>query len=320
MIVSTMGARHLLFRLGGPARLPDALHAVLRDEVVLTGWMHASGMLSDVQLRAGASSTGAPPRKLSGQVQVIALEGSIGLSGGDVSCGLRAVLARETESGLETISGDIVSAQIETLEVWVTAFDDVTATRQQDRAGVWVLDVTESAGRIAPPPAARGEDMRTAVTSPAPPTGSNTSGAPAPVFINSPSPPPTPPMPSPMQSGFAEVSRAAVVEPPKSAAPPAPPAPQRPSPTFSASAAMPQRIAKPIMPETEDDPVPEPGDTVEHFAFGRCEVLKSEDDRLHVRLSKDQRIKEIALEMLKVSPLPSDEGQTTRHWRLARKL
>lgn len=314
MTVSTTGARHLLFRLGGPARLPDALHAVLRDEVVLTGWMRASGMLSDVELRAGASSS-APPRKLSGQVQVIALEGSIGLSGGDVSCGLRAVLARETESGLETISGDIVGAQIETLEVWVTAFDDVTATRQQDGAGVWVLDVTESAARIAPPPpAGRSEDIRTAVTSPAPPAGSNSSGAPAPVFINSPSP-------SPMQSGFAEVSRA-VVEPPRPAAPPAPspPAPQRPSPTFSASAAMPQRIAKPIMPETEDDPVPEPGDTVEHFAFGRCEVLKSEDDRLHVRLSKDQRIKEIALEMLKVSPLPSDEGQTTRHWRLARKL
>ncbi len=84
--------------------------------------------------------------------------------------------------------------------------------------------------------------------------------------------------------------------------------------------AMPQRIARPVQAETEDDPVPEPGDTVEHFAFGRCEVVKSEGDRLHVRLGKDQRIKEIALEMLKVSALPVDEGQTTKHWKLARKL
>lgn len=85
--------------------------------------------------------------------------------------------------------------------------------------------------------------------------------------------------------------------------------------------AMPQRIARPPQEEMEDDPVPEPGDTVEHFAFGHCEVVKTDGDRLHVRLGKDQRIKEIALEMLKVTPLPQAEGATTsRHWKLARKL
>ena len=83
---------------------------------------------------------------------------------------------------------------------------------------------------------------------------------------------------------------------------------------------MPQRIARPVQLETEDEPVPEPGDIVEHFAFGRCEVVKSDGDRLHVRLGKDQRIKEIALEMLRVSSLPAEEGQTTKHWKLARKL
>ena len=36
--------------------------------------------------------------------------------------------------------------------------------------------------------------------------------------------------------------------------------------------------------------------------------MKSDGDRLHVRLGKDQRIKEIALEMLKVSPLPAERG------------
>lgn len=315
MTVSTTAARHLLVRLGAPARLPDAIHDILRDEVVLTGWMRASGMLSDVELRAGHSGS---PRKLSGQVQVIALEGSIGLSGGDVSVGLRAVLSRETESGLETISGDIVSAQVEALEVWITAFDEVTATRQQDRAGVWVLDVTDSAGRIVPSSPslpARSEDIRSAVTAPAP---AGSSGPAAPVFLHA----------APVQSGFAEASRTVVEAPrPAAAAPPRPPAPAsqapppaRPSPTFSASAAMPQRIAKPILPETEDDPVPEPGDTAEHFAFGQCEVVKSEGDRLHVRLVKDQRIKEIALEMLKVSALPAAEGQTSRHWKLSRKM
>lgn len=312
MTVSTSSARHLLLRFTQPARLPEAILAALRDEVVLAGWMRASGVLSDVEVtvvdaRAVAGATNATPRKIEGPVQVIALEGSVGLSGGDVSCGFRIVLARATESGFETIAGDLVSGQIEALEVMITAFDDVTATRELDRAGVWVLDATEGAAR---PSAAAA--LPTAATAPAP------APAPAPV---------APPriMPSPTQSGFAELSRApaeaprAPVEAPR--APSVPPPAAKPSPTFSAmNQAMPQRIARPVQAETEDDPVPEPGDTVEHFAFGRCEVVKSEGDRLHVRLGKDQRIKEIALEMLKVSSLPPDEGQTTKHWKLARKL
>jgi predicted DNA-binding protein with PD1-like motif len=309
MTVSTSSARHLLLRFTQPARLPDAMLAALRDEVVLAGWMRASGVLSDVQIRvASGGGPSSPPRRISGVVQVIAMEGSIGLAGGDVSCGLRVVLARETESGLETIAGDLVDARIEALEVMITAFDDVTATRQLDPAGVWVLDATDGTVRPSPSPGA----LPTAATSPAPP------------------PPPAPAQPqvapSPLQSGFAEISRAAV-EPPRAAAaapapaPAAPPAP-RPSPTFSAGVmnAMPARIARPVQAETEDDPVPEPGDVVEHFAFGRCEVVKTDGDRLHVRLGKDQRIKEIALEMLKVTALPAEEGQTTRHWKLARKL
>ena len=78
---------------------------------------------------------------------------------------------------------------------------------------------------------------------------------------------------------------------------------------------------KPVAKESEEDEIyPEPGDLVEHFAFGRCEVLKSDGDRLHVRLGKDQRIKEIALEMLKVTPLPPVEGASGKHYRLDRRL
>jgi predicted DNA-binding protein with PD1-like motif len=309
MTVSTSSARHLLLRFTQPARLPEAILAALRDEVVLAGWMRASGILSDVEIavvdgRAAAGAT-ATPRKIDGPVQVIALEGSVGLAGGDVSCGLRIVIARVTDSGVETIAGDLVSGQIDALEVMITAFDDVTATRQLDRAGVWVLDATDGGSRPSPQASAQPSALPTAATAPAP--------APA---------PPPPVMPSPTQSGFAEVSRAPVQTP--RAAPPmqaASATSPRPSPTFSAmNQAMPQRIARPVEIETEDDPVPEPGDIVEHFAFGRCEVVKSEGDRLHVRLGKDQRIKEIALEMLKVSALPLEEGQLTKHWKLARKL
>lgn len=304
MTVTTSSARHLLVRSTQPARLPEAILAALRDEVVLAGWMRGSGVLSEVQLRIGASGA---PRRISGVVHVISLEGSIGLSSGDVSCGMRAVLARETESGLETIAGEIVDARIEAFEAWITAFDDVTATRQLDAAGAWVLDAT--AGLARPAPAAAPPPAPSPAAAPAPPPPAAAAPAPAPA-------------PAP---AFSDVVRAA--EAAERPAPPPPPAPEpprpaapKPSPTFSSmSQTIPQRITRPVV-ETEDEPVPEPGDVVEHFAFGRCEVVKTDGDRLHVRLSKDQRIKEIALEMLKVTALPLEEGQTTRHWKLARKL
>jgi hypothetical protein len=49
-------------------------------------------------------------------------------------------------------------------------------------------------------------------------------------------------------------------------------------------------------------------------------VVKSDGDRLHVRLGKDGRIKEIALEMLKVMSLPPVEGAAGKHYRLDRKM
>ena len=70
--------------------------------------------------------------------------------------------------------------------------------------------------------------------------------------------------------------------------------------------------------ETEDHPFPEAGDFVEHFAFGKCEVVKSDGDRLHVKLARDGRIREIALEMLKVVTLDPADGH--QRYRLDRKL
>jgi len=87
------------------------------------------------------------------------------------------------------------------------------------------------------------------------------------------------------------------------------------------SAQIPARIVKPASTLLEEEQVyPDAGDVVEHFAFGRCEVVKSDGDRLHLRLGKDGRIKEIALEMLKVMPLPPVEGSAGRHFKLDRKL
>jgi hypothetical protein len=91
------------------------------------------------------------------------------------------------------------------------------------------------------------------------------------------------------------------------------------TPGAPATAVMPPRPLRPAL--DLDSLVPDAGDTVEHFAFGPGDVVKSDGDRLHVRAHKDGRIREIALEMLRVSLLngPSDPGGT-RHFKLERRL
>jgi len=275
-------SRHLIFRASSGDTLPDALATALRDEQVSCGWLRASGVLVDVELRAFDAELGTlgSTRRIAGPVQVLTLEGSIGLVDGEPSFSLRAVLARETDRGLETMAGEIASARTVALEVLVTTFDDLNLERTLDEsAGVWLLGA-----RSPLPVAARPARVR----------------APAPAA-------------APMAwTSALEASERAVEREPQRA---------RPTATFTsmASAPMPQRPARVSAASEQDGPFPEPGDAVDHFAFGRADVVKSDGDRLHVKVHKDGRIKEIALEMLRVSRLP-DAEDGRRRFKLERRM
>jgi predicted DNA-binding protein with PD1-like motif len=270
--------RHLVLRAQSGEMLPEALVRELRDQAVACGWIRASGVLADVELRAfrsegGASGALGRPRRIDGPVHVLSLESSVGLHEGDVSVGMRAVLARESDRGLETITGEIVAARVIALEVMVTAFDDLALPRALDaQASVWLIG---EGGAVA-----AGEKARAPAADPA---------------------------------WSAAAAASSEVEPPRRA-----PAPATSQGSMQ-QAPMPQRIVRPqstVVEETQM--VPEAGAIVDHFAFGRCEVLKSDGDRMHLRLAKDQRVKEIALEMLKVTPLPDEDGKP--RFRLDRRL
>jgi hypothetical protein len=70
--------------------------------------------------------------------------------------------------------------------------------------------------------------------------------------------------------------------------------------------------------EIDEGPMPEAGDLVEHFAFGRCEVLTADGDRLRIRdIDGPQRIREVSLSMLKVSGPTDSDGK--RLFQLTRK-
>ncbi len=272
---TTEKARNLLIRAATGEMLPDALVSFLRDEAVACGWLSGSGVLADVELRAFSAELGglAVSRRVAGPVQAVMIEGSIGLFAGDVSLGLRAVLARETDRGLETIAGEVVSARIIALEARVAAFDDIALGRALDpRAGVWLLGEPSAVAAAAAParPAPRQPDV----------AWSEAVAASA-------------------DAGASAARR----------------------PTVGQPAAMPRPI-RPGVDLDDTSPIPEAGDEVEHFAFGRSDVLKSDGDRLHLRVHKDGRIREIALEMLRVTPLPPEtrDGVERKRYKLDRRM
>ena len=261
-------ARYVVLRASAGEPLPESLVTALRQARVASGWIRAAGVLRDVELRAldpQARSLG-PPRRIAGAVQLLSLEGSIGASDGQPSVALRAVLARETERGLETLAGEIASATTVAFEALVTALDGLPLARALDEgAGVWML---------AMPPADAAS---------APQVG---------------------------WTGALEASTRAEPEPhrPRHAAVLAP---------ATGEAVMPARPARPAV--DFDVVYPESGDLVEHFAFGTADVVKSDGDRLHLKMVKDSRIREIALEMLRVTRLP-DAEDGRRHFQLQRRM
>jgi predicted DNA-binding protein with PD1-like motif len=281
--------RHIVLRGEAGDVLHEALSRALAAREVACGWLRASGVLSDVELRAFDGHLGAPsaPRRLTGHVQAIAIEGSVGLAQGEVTVGLRAMLARETDRGLETLAGEIVSAKVVALEAHVTAFDDLFLTRAIDRkANVWLFGEpaaappAPSAPRMVEPVREREREREPEPESPPPPAAAPAVWADAIAASNE--------------------------------------AEKRVGTIGTGGAVVPPRIPKRV--DDEDGMiVPEAGDTVEHFAFGTAEVLKSDGERLHLRAAKDGRIREIALEMLRVTPLDAPEG-SPRRFRLDRKL
>jgi hypothetical protein len=113
-------------------------------------------------------------------------------------------------------------------------------------------------------------------------------------------------------------------EPPKApAAPKVPPAASpaaQPTASAWAAHALQAARARRIPIDEQDDPVlPGPGDLVQHFAFGLCEVLMAEDDRLKIRDVQGQgRIREIRLEMLRIQGPQDRDGK--KLFRLERRM
>lgn len=81
---------------------------------------------------------------------------------------------------------------------------------------------------------------------------------------------------------------------------------------------IPQKLARRVEVEATNTIEPEAGDTVTHFAFGECDVETSDGDRIRLRQRKDDRVREVSLEMLRIeAPTVGADGK--RHFKLSRK-
>jgi hypothetical protein len=98
------------------------------------------------------------------------------------------------------------------------------------------------------------------------------------------------------------------------------PAAGPPAPVWARVAAANAAAAERDAEEEEEleSALPEAGDLVDHFAFGLCEVLTSDGDRLRIRdVQGPGRIREVSLSMLRVVGPTDSEGK--KLFRLVRK-
>jgi hypothetical protein len=78
------------------------------------------------------------------------------------------------------------------------------------------------------------------------------------------------------------------------------------------AAATQKAAAEPV--EEDEELMPEAGDLVHHFAFGLCEVLQEKGDSLVLRdLANQNRIREIKIDMLRVSKPTDKDGKRLFH-------
>lgn len=251
------------------AHFPEALDHALAEHGIATGWISATAIVEDVELRVFDPIAGRPGarRRITGRMEAVSLSGPIASTENGPFCMLRAVLSRETDTGIETFAGQLASARILSFEGFLHG------------AGNAPLDVTSNPAAPHVPAAA----------------GSGPSA-------------------SAPKSAWAEAISASEEDARSDER--AYVSPKQSAPTLADPSPMPRPPTRPR--STDEELFPEAGDLADHFAFGRCEIIKSDGDRLHLKIPRDGRIKEIALEMLKVSLRDSEGGK--RVYKLDRKM
>ena len=220
--------------------------------------------------------------------RIVALQGRAHAGDGEGQLRLWATVARNHGRGLELRAGAIVRAVAGELELIVTPLDPLGAAASLH--GEPMPDGGEREPEAAAPtPAVARPPLRAGVAQPSSPWA-----ALAEASADAQAPPPPPPPAAFVRGAPATVAKAprVVPPPPPALAPPsAPPTPPR------------KRVSE------SADVYPEPGDLLDHFAFGRCVVLSSDGDELLIQHPTSGRTRTIRLRALLASAPIEEDGK-----------
>jgi hypothetical protein len=274
-------------------------------------WVQAVGHLEAVELRL-ASEGADPVRSLRGRFTLVSLVGPL-------RGPLSVTLARTTDAGIELLGGQLVRARSAGVSVLLTptsALDDAAEPAARPAA--------PAPRSVAPPPEPRHPITQAAAPEPRPQVtqvAQVAQAAPeprAPIALPAvppaaPAPPAAPPAaaPTPAPSPFAMAMPASLA-----ATPLKPPTAAATTSWGDVAQASERAIDDPDDPD--NDPQPGPGDHVDHFSFGLCEVITTDGERLRIRdLRGPGRIREISLAMLNIGRPTASNGKQL--FRLMRK-
>jgi len=163
-VVESRRIRHLVVRADRGEELPTALVRALDEAEARAGSIRGIGTLEAAEI-ADISQGGTPrSHRIESAVTVASLTGNVALEHGTTSVRLFVTLVRESELGVETFAGQLLWARALSLELVVTAFDDLLLARMDDeRTGAPALHAAPRGSAAAqrppspPPPASTPE-------------------------------------------------------------------------------------------------------------------------------------------------------------------
>lgn len=141
-VIEAHRTRHLVLRFDRGDELPAALQSALDEAEVKSAWIEGFGTLDSAELavfdtRHRNYSKG---RKFEPGGDVVSLGGNVSRLEGNTCIRLFATLARESDTGLAVVAGELLSARAFALELHVTVFEDTALARvADDRTGLLAL-------------------------------------------------------------------------------------------------------------------------------------------------------------------------------------
>ncbi len=144
--------RLLLLHFERGEELPQSLQRALDRAEVKAGWISGSGVVEAAEIAAAGDEDGHPGgvRRIEAPMTVASIVGQVIPDAGGSFTRLYATCSRERDTGLSVVAGELAWARTRSLDLLVTAFDDLGAPRRSE--ATTTPTPAPSAPRVTPVP------------------------------------------------------------------------------------------------------------------------------------------------------------------------